>query len=114
MDSKLKLYGANWCGDCRRAKKFLGDQPGGERRRRRGYGGVDGAGVLEGKLIGAWASIEAYLFAKAVDGLRLDSFLPCALASGIRSCGFPHEPEVADSRPCRFVRVGSAVGPGTR
>ncbi len=26
MDSKLKLYGANWCGDCRRAKKFLGEQ----------------------------------------------------------------------------------------
>ncbi len=27
MESKnLKLYGANWCGDCRRAKKFLGEQ----------------------------------------------------------------------------------------
>ena len=27
MDSeKLQLYGANWCGDCRRAKKFLGEQ----------------------------------------------------------------------------------------
>ncbi len=26
MDPKLKLYGANWCGDCRRAKKFLGEQ----------------------------------------------------------------------------------------
>ncbi len=26
MDSNLKLYGANWCGDCRRAKKFLGEQ----------------------------------------------------------------------------------------
>ncbi|MEM7588012.1 MAG: FAD-dependent oxidoreductase [Acidobacteriota bacterium] len=23
---KLELYGANWCGDCRRAKKFLGEQ----------------------------------------------------------------------------------------
>ena len=26
MDTQLKLYGANWCGDCRRAKKFLGEQ----------------------------------------------------------------------------------------
>ena len=27
MDSgHLELYGANWCGDCRRAKKFLGEQ----------------------------------------------------------------------------------------
>lgn len=26
MDTPLKLYGANWCGDCRRAKKFLGEQ----------------------------------------------------------------------------------------
>ncbi len=26
MESQLKLYGANWCGDCRRAKKFLGEQ----------------------------------------------------------------------------------------
>ncbi|MEM7349366.1 MAG: FAD-dependent oxidoreductase [Acidobacteriota bacterium] len=27
MDSKqLELYGANWCGDCRRTKKFLGEQ----------------------------------------------------------------------------------------
>ncbi len=25
-DDKLELYGANWCGDCRRAKKFLGEQ----------------------------------------------------------------------------------------
>ncbi len=24
--NKLKIYGANWCGDCRRAKKFLGEQ----------------------------------------------------------------------------------------
>lgn len=24
--SPLKLYGANWCGDCRRSKKFLGEQ----------------------------------------------------------------------------------------
>ncbi len=22
----LELYGANWCGDCRRSKKFLGEQ----------------------------------------------------------------------------------------
>ncbi len=25
-DVALKLYGANWCGDCRRTKKFLGEQ----------------------------------------------------------------------------------------
>jgi len=22
----IKVYGASWCGDCRRAKKFLADQ----------------------------------------------------------------------------------------
>ncbi len=26
MDEKIKVYGASWCVDCRRAKKFLGDQ----------------------------------------------------------------------------------------
>ena len=26
MDDLIKVYGASWCGDCRRAKKFLGDQ----------------------------------------------------------------------------------------
>lgn len=26
MTERLTLYGANWCGDCRRAKKFLGEQ----------------------------------------------------------------------------------------
>lgn len=26
MSERLTLYGANWCGDCRRAKKFLGEQ----------------------------------------------------------------------------------------
>ena len=26
MDEKIKVYGASWCGDCRRAKRFLGDQ----------------------------------------------------------------------------------------
>ena len=25
-DSNITVYGANWCGDCRRAKKFLGEQ----------------------------------------------------------------------------------------
>jgi len=25
-EAKLTVYGANWCGDCRRAKKFLGEQ----------------------------------------------------------------------------------------
>jgi len=25
-DAKITLYGANWCGDCKRAKKFLGEQ----------------------------------------------------------------------------------------
>ena len=25
-ETKLTVYGANWCGDCRRAKKFLGEQ----------------------------------------------------------------------------------------
>ena len=23
MDSTIQIYGADWCGDCRRAKKFL-------------------------------------------------------------------------------------------
>ncbi len=26
MDDLIKVYGASWCNDCRRAKKFLGDQ----------------------------------------------------------------------------------------
>ena len=26
MDDLIKVYGASWCADCRRAKKFLGDQ----------------------------------------------------------------------------------------
>jgi thioredoxin reductase (NADPH) len=26
MDEKIKVYGASWCSDCRRAKRFLGDQ----------------------------------------------------------------------------------------
>lgn len=26
MDEKIKLYGASWCSDCKRAKRFLGDQ----------------------------------------------------------------------------------------
>jgi thioredoxin reductase (NADPH) len=26
MVDKIQVYGANWCGDCRRAKRFLGDQ----------------------------------------------------------------------------------------
>ena len=26
MDEPIKVYGASWCGDCRRAKRFLGDQ----------------------------------------------------------------------------------------
>ena len=26
MDEQIKVYGASWCGDCRRAKRFLGDQ----------------------------------------------------------------------------------------
>ena len=26
MDDVIKVYGASWCNDCRRAKKFLGDQ----------------------------------------------------------------------------------------
>ncbi|MBI3648091.1 MAG: FAD-dependent oxidoreductase [Actinobacteria bacterium] len=26
MDEKIKVYGASWCGDCKRAKRFLGDQ----------------------------------------------------------------------------------------
>jgi len=26
VDDLIKVYGASWCGDCRRAKKFLGDQ----------------------------------------------------------------------------------------
>jgi thioredoxin reductase (NADPH) len=26
MGDKIRVYGANWCGDCRRAKRFLGDQ----------------------------------------------------------------------------------------
>ena len=25
-NSNITVYGANWCGDCRRAKKFLGEQ----------------------------------------------------------------------------------------
>jgi thioredoxin reductase (NADPH) len=26
MEEKIKLYGASWCSDCKRAKRFLGDQ----------------------------------------------------------------------------------------
>ncbi|HEX6844570.1 MAG TPA: FAD-dependent oxidoreductase [Actinomycetota bacterium] len=26
MDETIRVYGASWCGDCRRAKRFLGDQ----------------------------------------------------------------------------------------
>jgi thioredoxin reductase (NADPH) len=26
MDGKIRLYGASWCSDCKRAKRFLGDQ----------------------------------------------------------------------------------------
>jgi thioredoxin reductase (NADPH) len=26
MDEKIKVYGASWCSDCKRAKRFLGDQ----------------------------------------------------------------------------------------
>jgi thioredoxin reductase (NADPH) len=26
MDEKIQLYGASWCSDCKRAKRFLGDQ----------------------------------------------------------------------------------------
>jgi thioredoxin reductase (NADPH) len=26
MDGKIKVYGASWCSDCKRAKRFLGDQ----------------------------------------------------------------------------------------
>jgi thioredoxin reductase (NADPH) len=26
VDEKIQVYGASWCGDCRRAKRFLGDQ----------------------------------------------------------------------------------------
>ena len=26
MDDKIKVYGASWCSDCKRAKRFLGDQ----------------------------------------------------------------------------------------
>lgn len=26
MDEQIRVYGASWCGDCRRAKRFLGDQ----------------------------------------------------------------------------------------
>src|ERR1039458_6930280 len=26
MDGKIKVYGATWCNDCKRAKQFLGDQ----------------------------------------------------------------------------------------
>ena len=26
MDDKIRVYGASWCSDCRRAKRFLGDQ----------------------------------------------------------------------------------------
>ena len=26
MDDVIKVYGASWCPDCRRAKRFLGDQ----------------------------------------------------------------------------------------
>ena len=26
MDQKIKVYGASWCSDCKRAKQFLGDQ----------------------------------------------------------------------------------------
>ncbi|HJU57787.1 MAG TPA: glutaredoxin domain-containing protein [Actinomycetota bacterium] len=26
MDEIIKVYGASWCPDCRRAKRFLGDQ----------------------------------------------------------------------------------------
>ena len=26
MDELIKVYGATWCGDCRRAKRFLADQ----------------------------------------------------------------------------------------
>ena len=26
MDDLIKVYGASWCNDCRRAKKFLSDQ----------------------------------------------------------------------------------------
>ena len=24
--NKIKLYGTNWCSDCKRSKKFLGEQ----------------------------------------------------------------------------------------
>src|SRR5713226_1705454 len=26
MDEKIRVYGASWCSDCKRAKRFLGDQ----------------------------------------------------------------------------------------